>query len=63
MSAMTEEATQAATARGCGGAVRPDPVMTGAAGTAGLRWLWALVAESQRLVPPCGPGPAGSRLA
>jgi hypothetical protein len=49
MPAMTEEATQAATAWGCGGAVRPDPVMTGAVGTAGLRWLWGLVAESQRL--------------
>jgi len=36
MSAMTEEATQATTARGCGGAVRPEPVMTGAAGTVGL---------------------------
>ena len=51
MSAMTEEATQATTARGCGGAVRPEPVMSGAAGTVGLRWLWALVAEGQ----PCQP--------
>ncbi len=45
---MTEETRESATVRGCGGAVRPDPVMTGEAGAAGLRWLWGLVAESQR---------------
>ena len=46
MSAMTEEATQATTARGCGGAVRPEPVMadipfllaSSPGGTVGCPW-------------------------